>query len=320
MTLVKEPTPENLKLAASNLKKGALIGLPTETVYGLAADAENEIAVRRIYETKGRPLDHPLIVHVGSIQYLEKWAKNIPEFALVLADKFWPGPMTLILNRSELVKSCISGKQETIAIRIPRNEVALSVLKNFHQIGGNGLAAPSANKFGSVSPTDAHSVEEELGIKLDGDLDFILNGGQCEIGVESTIIDCFSTKQPRILRSGFLTQKVIQESTGYQVIQNFDEEQLKFPGGMKSHYSPKAKVVIEGSPKKGDGFIALASINTPEGCIRLSSPQNMDAFARDLYSALRRGDKQGLKQIFVLIPEGEGIVVAIRERMTKAAR
>ena len=163
MTLIKQPTAENILLAARNLKAGALIGLPTETVYGLAADAENESAVRRIYEVKGRPSDHPLIVHIGSIEYLYKWAKEIPEYALRLAEKLWPGPMTLILKRSEIVRDFITGGQESVAIRYPQNEVALSILSMFHQLGGNGLAAPSANRFGAVSPTDASSVVDELG-------------------------------------------------------------------------------------------------------------------------------------------------------------
>jgi L-threonylcarbamoyladenylate synthase len=320
MTLVKQPTPENVLLAARNLKSGALIGLPTETVYGLAADAENEIAVRRVYEVKGRPFDHPLIVHIGSIEFLENWVRDIPEYALTLAKTFWPGPMTLILKRSEIAKNFVTGGQESVAVRIPQNEVALAVLKNFHQFGGNGLAAPSANRFGAVSPTDALSVEEELGHRLNRELDFILNGGLSEVGVESTIIDCYSTGNPKILRSGFVTQNDIKAITGYQVIQNLGEEQIRFPGGLESHYSPIAKVIIEGTPKSGDGFIALSSIDTPEGCVRLSSPENLIEFARDLYSALRRGDKQDLKRIYVFIPDEDGIALAIRERMTKAAR
>ena len=320
MTLIKQPTAENILLAARNLKAGALIGLPTETVYGLAADAENESAVRRIYEVKGRPSDHPLIVHIGSIEYLEKWARDIPEYAWTLAKTFWPGPMTLILNRSEIAKDFLTGGQESVGIRFPRSEAALSVINKFHAIGGKGLAAPSANKFGAVSPTDAISVEEEIGSELNEKIDFILDGGQSEVGVESTIIHCLSTSYPKILRSGVVTQQDIVEKTGHQVIQNLSEESIRFPGGLESHYAPNAKVVIEGTPKSGDGFIALSSIDTPEGCVRLSSPVNLSEYARDLYSALRRGDKQDLKRIYVVIPDGDGIALAIRERMTKASR
>ena len=320
MTLIKQPTAENILLAVRNLKAGALIGLPTETVYGLAADAENESAVRRIYEVKGRPSDHPLIVHIGSIEYLEKWARDIPEYAWTLAKMFWPGPMTLILNRSEIAKDFLTGGQESVGIRFPWSEAALSVLNKFHAIGGKGLAAPSANKFGAVSPTDAISVEEEIGRELNEKIDFILDGGQSEVGVESTIIHCLSTSYPKILRSGVVTQQDIVEKTGHQVIQNLDEESIRFPGGLESHYAPNAKVVIEGTPKSGDGFIALSSIDTPEGCVRLSSPVNLSEYARDLYSALRRGDKQDLKRIYVVIPDGDGIALAIRERMTKASR
>ena len=320
MTLIKQPTAENILLAARNLKAGALIGLPTETVYGLAADAENENAVRRIYEVKGRPSNHPLIVHIGSIEYLEKWARDIPDYAWTLAKTFWPGPMTLILNRSEIAKDFLTGGQESVGIRFPRNEAALSVINKFHSIGGKGIAAPSANKFGAVSPTDAISVEEEIGRELNEKIDFILDGGQSEVGVESTIIHCLSTSYPKILRSGVVTEQDILEKTGHQVIQNLSEESIRFPGGLESHYAPNAKVVIEGTPKSGDGFIALSSIDTPEGCVRLSSPVNLSEYARDLYSALRRGDKQDLKRIYVVIPDGDGIALAIRERMTKASR
>ena len=320
MTLIKQPTGENILLAARNLKAGALIGLPTETVYGIAADAENESAVRRIYEAKGRPSDHPLIVHIGSIEYLEKWTKDVPEFALTLANSFWPGPMTLILNRSEIAQDFITGSQESVAIRFPRNEIALSVLKGFHAIGGKGLAAPSANKFGAVSPTDAISVQEELGDNLNKELDFILDGGQSEVGVESTIIDCFSTDHPKILRNGVVSQKNIEEKIGYKLIQNLSEKSLRFPGGLEKHYAPKAKVILEGTPKKGNGFIALSSVSTPEGAIRLASPRNLTEYARVLYQALRAGDKEGLDSIFVVVPDGDGLALAIRERVTKAAR
>jgi L-threonylcarbamoyladenylate synthase len=228
--------------------------------------------------------------------------------------------MTLILKRSEIAKNFVTGGQESIAIRFPRNEVALSVLKYFHQIGGNGLAAPSANKFGAVSPTDANSVDEELGYNLDRELDFILDGGQSEVGVESTIVDCFSKNYPKILRSGVVTKKDIEDKIGYQISQNLSEESIRFPGGLESHYAPNAKVIIKGTPKIGDGFIALSSIETPEGCVRLSSPSNLSEYARDLYSALRRGDKQDLKRIYVFMPDGDGIALAIRDRMSKAAR
>lgn len=320
MTLIKYPTSENILLSARSLKNGGLIGLPTETVYGLAADAENETAVKRIYEVKGRPFDHPLIVHIGCIDFLERWASDIPDYALTLAKTFWPGPMTLILKRSEIAKDFVTGGQDSIGIRFPKNEVALSVLKSFHQLGGNGLAAPSANRFGAVSPTDAFAVEEELGLKLEKEKDFILDGGQSEMGVESTIVDCFSSSEPTILRSGVLTHNDIQEKTSFHVIRNLGQEQIRFPGGLERHYSPKAKVILEGAPMRGDGFIALSSIKTPEECIRLSNPENLSEFARDLYSALRRGDKKGLQRIYIVIPDGDGIALAIGERVTKAAR
>jgi L-threonylcarbamoyladenylate synthase len=320
VSLIIDPTTENLERVAQALMNGALVGLPTETVYGLAADAENEIAVKRIYEVKGRPLNHPLIVHIASLEYLEKWAIDIPNYALELAEKFWPGPMTLIFRRSEIAKNFITGGQESVAIRLPRNEVALSVLRRFHKLGGNGLAAPSANKFGAVSPTDAISVEEDLGLILNKNTDFILNGGQSEVGVESTIIDCFSGKMPKILRRGFVTQKNIEELTRIRVIQNLSEEQTSYPGGLKNHYSPKAKVILGGAPTKGDGFIALSSIETPNGCIRLSNPKDNIEFAHGLYLALREGDKKGLSRIYIAIPSGDEIALVIEERVKKASQ
>lgn len=319
MTLIKQPTPENISLAARNLKNGALIGLPTETVYGLAADAENENAVKRIYEVKRRPLDHPLIVHIASAKYLEKWAKEIPEHAFILAEKFWPGPMTLILKRSQIARDFVTGGQESIGIRVPRNQVALSVLKKFHQLGGNGLAAPSANIFGAVSPTDAFSVEEEIGHNLDNGIDFILNDGPSEVGVESTIIDCVSRDDLRILRSGFVTKNQIERVTKLNLNQNFNEELMRFPGGFKNHYSPKAKVVIDGETLVGDGFIALQSVDTPKNCVRLASPLDVNDFARQIYASLRLGDRKKLKRIYVVLPKGDGIAVAIRERILKAS-
>lgn len=319
MTLIRQPSPENILLAARNLKNGALIGLPTETVYGLAADAGNENAVKRIYVVKGRPSDHPLIVHIGSIEYLEKWAIDVPEYALTLAKTFWPGPMTLILKRSEITRDFITGGQESVAIRFPQNEIALSVLKNFHQLGGNGLAAPSANKFGAVSPTDADSVEEDLGSFLDKNRDFILNGGQSKIGVESTIIDCKTFHQPKILRHGAITKQDIENSSGIEITNNQELIGLSFSGGLENHYAPLAKVILNGPTEFGDGFIALAEVETPKNCKRLISPINAEEYAKNLYMAFRLGDRLGLKRIYIELPKGSGIELAIRERVNKAS-
>jgi L-threonylcarbamoyladenylate synthase len=204
-----------LAAAAQALKNGSLVAFPTETVYGLGADATNAQAVARIYEVKGRPPDHPLIVHIADLEYLEQWISDIPEYAIALAREFWPGPMTLILQRSKLAKDFITGGQSTVGIRIPDNSLALGLLEAFHKLGGAGIAAPSANRFGQVSPTTAEAVQEELGKYLLA-TDLVLDGGQSSVGVESTIIDC-TGEFPRILRPGAITIEMIEEVTGINV-------------------------------------------------------------------------------------------------------
>ena len=179
--------------AAANLLAGGLVAFPTETVYGLGADACNADAVARVYSVKGRPADHPLIVHVASMEGLGDWADDVPGYAISLARDFWPGPMTLIMKRSELAGDFVTGGQETVGVRVPDHPVALGLLLAFEQIGGKGVAAPSANRFGNVSPTTAQAVEDELSEHV-ADADQILDGGPCQVGVESTIIDCYPRK------------------------------------------------------------------------------------------------------------------------------
>ena len=198
MSFISNCTAGAIKDAATSLINGDLVAFPTETVYGLGADAGNEKAVKKIYQVKGRPSDHPLIVHISDLKQLDKWAREIPEYAIKLARSFWPGPMTLILPRTALAKDFITGGQDNVGIRIPDQTLALALLSEFEQQGGAGVAAPSANRFGKVSPTTAKAVEAELGAFLDSK-DLILDGGSCEVGVESTIIDC-TIQTPIILR------------------------------------------------------------------------------------------------------------------------
>ena len=212
MSFISNCTATTIKDAATSLINGDLVAFPTETVYGLGADAGNEMAVKKIYQVKGRPSDHPLIVHISNLKQLDKWAREIPEYAIKLARSFWPGPMTLILPRTQLAKDFITGGQNNIGIRIPDQTLALALLTEFEQQGGAGVAAPSANRFGKVSPTTASAVEAELGAFLDSK-DLILDGGACEVGVESTIIDC-TTQSPIILRPGAITHSMIKEATG----------------------------------------------------------------------------------------------------------
>ena len=301
--------------AAAHLKAGDLVAFPTETVYGLGADASNEQAVARIYSVKGRPNDHPLIVHIASMERMGDWASEVPEYAFALARSFWPGPMTLILKRSELVGDFITGGQDSVGVRVPDHVVALGLLEAFERAGGKGVAAPSANRFGHVSPTTAAAVIEELGDFLSKD-DLVLDGGACDVGVESTIIDC-TDAGPSVLRPGAISIAMIEECTGLKTTQN--NKEIKVSGALENHYAPVAKVLLCEIPIAGQGFIALAAIETPEGVIRLASPSDDEEFARILYSALRDADARGLSEVVVVQPIGIGIAVAIRDRLARAA-
>ena len=316
---------DSLNVAAQALKDGSLVAFPTETVYGLGADATNELAVARIYEVKGRPSDHPLIVHIADLKYLDQWIFDIPEFGIALARNFWPGPMTLILRKSELAKNFITGDQNTVGIRIPDNSLALGLLEAFHKLGGAGIAAPSANRFGQVSPTTAEAVKEEVGEYLSV-TDLVLDGGSSAIGLESTIIDC-TGEQPRILRPGAVTISMIEEVTGVKVANSLSEqvnsskqEAIRVSGSLEIHYAPKAKVFLDKNPIGGSGFIALEEIETPDDVIRLAAPKTVEEFARILYSALREGDHQNLDSIYIAQPVGDGLAIAIRDRLSRSAK
>jgi L-threonylcarbamoyladenylate synthase len=312
---VSNCTADALSSAAQLLKSGGLVALPTETVYGLGADATNKDAVSRIYKVKGRPADHPLIVHIHSMQSLGDWADEIPTYAISLARVFWPGPMTLVLKRSILAEDFVTGGQPTVGLRVPDHVVALALLSEFKKIGGKGIAAPSANRFGQVSPTTAQAVQEELGDYLDP-TDLILDGGPSNVGVESTIIDC-TGELPHILRPGAITEEMITSSTGLIVSQEISN--IRVSGTLENHYAPMAKVKLDQLPATGDGFIALKEIATPDGVIRLASPKNNEEFARVLYSALRSADTQKLSSISIIQPKGEGIAIAIRDRILRAS-
>ena len=313
---ISKCSTEMISSAAKILKDGGLVAFPTETVYGLGADAENEVAVSRIYKAKGRPADHPLIVHISEIQDLDIWATDIPDYGIKLARDFWPGPMTLILKRKSIAKNFITGNQETVGLRIPAQPIALALINEFKKLGGKGVAAPSANRFGKVSPTTAEAVSEELLPFLNPNIDRILDGGACLVGIESTIINC-TTDTPEILRPGFITPQMVEESTGLK--SKYSKSEMKVSGNLESHYAPKAKVIIDRSPQNGEGFIALSEIPTPQGAIRLSSPVTTEEFARDLYAALRLGDLKELNTIVVRAPKGDGLAEAISDRLAKAA-
>ena len=313
---VSNCTADAMARAAEHLKAGSLVAFPTETVYGLGADATNPDAVARIYKAKGRPADHPLIVHLGDMQDIAEWSDEIPDYAIALARNFWPGPMTLILKRSALAKDFITGGQETVGLRVPDHVIALALLNEFKKLGGKGIAAPSANRFGHVSPTTSAAVTAELSDYLEEN-DLILDGGPSQVGVESTIIDC-TEELPKILRPGAITKEMIIETTGLSIADSLSD--IRVSGSLENHYSPAAKVVLDIAPESGDGFIALANIETPAGVIRLASPQNNEEFARVLYTALRSADQQGLARVVVAQPAGDDISVAIRDRLLRASR
>lgn len=317
MTIVSSCTTATLQQAATLLFSGNLIAFPTETVYGLGADATNQKAISRLYEVKGRPSNHPLIVHISSIANLDMWVKEIPEYAIKLASAFWPGPMTLILTRTNLARDFITGSQDYVGIRVPSHPLANKLLKEFEVLGGLGVAAPSANRFGKVSPTSAKDVEDELSQYLRSE-DLILDGGLCRIGLESTIIDC-RNQAPRILRPGAVTRNMILEKIGLELENHQIVLHTKASGLLESHYSPKAEVFLAGFPGEGDGFIALSHIETPNGATRLASPKDINQFAQLLYRALRMADHNKIKKVFVVPPTGDGLSLAINDRLMKAA-
>jgi len=317
MEIISNPTQVEIKKAAQALKDGHLVAFPTETVYGLGADATNEKAVSRVYAVKGRPTDHPLIVHISSINQLEKWAVDIPEYAKKLAKEFWPGPMTLILKRSAIAKDFITGGQENVGVRVPSHPVALALLSEFEKLGGLGVAAPSANRFGAVSPTNSSAVFDEIGTNLIlGDL--ILDGGNSFVGIESTIVHC-TVNSPNILRPGAITDNMIEKVTKFKSSLSEDKIYIKAPGLLDTHYAPQARVILNTITENGDGYIALSNVKTPNGAIRLASPRNVEQYARQLYNAFRLGDRKGLTKIVVVPPNGDGLALAIRNRLHKAS-
>lgn len=313
---VSRCTANAMKSAAASIKDGHLVAFPTETVYGLGADASNADAVAKIYAAKGRPADHPLIIHIASMDGIGYWADEISDYAIDLARTFWPGPMTLICKRSVMAKDFVTGGQETVGLRVPDHVVALALLDAARELGVQGIAAPSANRFGHVSPTTADAVREELDDHLSRQ-DIILDGGPSHVGVESTIIDCTGST-PHILRPGAITQSMIEEVTGLKVTDA--ENEIRVSGSLENHYAPQALVVLDATPQPGDGYIAISDEPTPLGVIRLAAPQTVEEFARILYSALREGDRQGLEKIYIVAPDGDGLALAIRDRLRRASQ
>ena len=289
--------------------------MPTETVYGLAADARNESAVRRIFQTKGRPADHPLIVHLADNTEVDAWARDIPTYARLLAAAYWPGPLTLILPRAHDVLDVVTGGQDTVGLRIPAHDLARQLIR----AAGTGVAAPSANRFGKVSPTTVQHVLDDIGPLLHSG-DAVLDGGPCLIGVESTIVDCTGSR-PRLLRSGAITVDMIEQTTGLDLLAA--DGTVRASGTLASHYAPDATVRIataDAVPSTpGAGLIALRTVPTPPAMVRLLDAEDAGAYARGLYAALRAGDAAGLDTIVAVLPDDAGLGSAIRDRLRRAA-
>jgi len=310
--------------AARALADGHLAVLPTETVYGLGARADDAHAVARVFATKGRPVDHPLIAHVYDADAARAWAASIPQYAERLMEQFWPGPMTLVLPRTTRAADFITGGQETVAVRVPGSPVAREVLRTLAEITGDpavGIAAPSANRFGRVSPTTAQHAAEEIGDLLEGD-DVILDAGPCVVGVESTIIDC-SQRSPVLLRPGKITAEQIEQVGGVHLSSN---STTRAPGTLAAHYAPHARVRVtdaaslaEQAPDPAVGLIALASVPTPAGMVRLCAPHTDEEYAACLYRAMREADSLKLASVLAVPPNGAGLAEAIRDRLQRAA-
>ncbi|MBK9741299.1 MAG: threonylcarbamoyl-AMP synthase [Actinobacteria bacterium] len=313
--------------AAVALRDGRLAVLPTETVYGLGARADMPRAVARIYAAKGRPADHPLIVHVAHASYLPEWGHPVPSYATALARAFWPGPLTLVVPRTARAGDFITGGQDTIAVRVSSHPGLQGVLRHLAAMIGDpavGIAAPSANRFGQVSPTTAGHALDELADVLDPD-DVLLDGGPCEVGVESTIVDCTGTA-PVVLRPGQVTAGAIERAANVRMGHS---SPVRTPGTLPSHYAPSARVIITSPQELADratlrtdasvGVIALADIATPPGLVRLSEPVTSDDYARVLYAALREADALRLTEVLAVPPPRDGVGAAVLDRLTRAA-
>ena len=308
--------------AVTALASGKLCAIPTETVYGLAANALDESAVARVFVAKERPTDHPLIVHVATAADVTEWITELPKWASDLTTAVWPGPLTIVGPRTEIASNSITGNQDTVAVRVPSHPIAQELLNQLKNIGVKGLVAPSANRFGHVSPTSAAHVLADLGEYLKAHGDLILDGGDCQVGVESTIV-LATGSQPVILRPGAVTAADIKRITGVEV----SKATINAPrvsGALDSHYSPTAQVILvtdaaELELESNFGFLALAQIPTPPGMVRLAAPVTIEDFAHELYSCLRAGDDLKLKTIYVVPPTGDGLAQAINDRLQRAA-
>lgn len=313
----------DIEEAAGVLRAGGLVAFPTETVYGLGANAEDPVAVTRVFEVKGRPPSHPLIIHIGSAEQLDDWAEDVPDSARLLAERFWPGPLTLVLRRGRRVPLEATGGLETVALRVPGHPVALELLSAF----GGGVAAPSANRFGSVSPTTASHVRAELGDAVD----FVLDGGSCQVGVESTIVDA-TADDAGVLRPGGVTREDLEAVLGRPLAVH-PTSRVRVPGQHPSHYAPCARVVLVDPAKvvieaelvqqlgHRAGVLLPASLRGASVDVHavVQVPDSLADYARGLYGFLRALDQQGCDTIVASLPVETGLGLAIANRLHRAA-
>ena len=316
-----DATPADIEAAARLLAAGELVGFPTETVYGLGADAANPAAVRKIFALKGRPADHPLIVHIGDAPSLDAWSSDVPRAALDLARAFWPGPLTIILARAMRVPAEVTGGQETVGLRCPSHPMAQALLAAFARIGSGAIAAPSANRFGHVSPTTAAHVRDEFGEAL-----HVLDGGACEVGLESTIID-LSRGRPVLLRPGAVTREQLSAVLG-EAVQSRDADAPRASGTLAAHYAPRTPldIVLEGElaleASRPSSLAVLAMHEPPPtACVLtwITAPADPAGYGRALYANLRKLDESVAKRIVVEAPPDEPAWEAVNDRLTRAA-
>ncbi len=295
---------DQLDHAVDVLRRGGLVAIPTETVYGLAADADNPAAVARIFAVKGRPADHPLIVHLAGADRVADWASSLPPSAATLAEHCWPGPLTVIVRRAPRVIDAVTGGRDTVGLRVPAHPLTLDLLARL----GGGLAAPSANRFGAVSPTTAAHVADDLGDAVD----LILDGGPCPVGVESTIVDC-TVEPPQILRSGGITDEQVAAVLDGPL--DPADGPSRAAGMLTAHYAPRARVLLADDP---GGARRLAADAGSDGLV-IGDLGNLARYARLLYAWLRAADDRGASTVVALMPPPEGLGHAIRDRLLKAA-
>ena len=313
--------PGTISEAARRLAAGELVAFPTETVYGLGADARNAQAVARIFAAKGRPADHPVIVHVQSIAALAVWGVNVPAAARGLAEKFWPGPLTLIVKKAAFIPGAVTGGQDTVGLRCPSHPVAQELLKEFAKVGSGAIAAPSANKFGHVSPTTAEHVREEFGPEL-----FVLDGGECDVGLESTIVD-LSRGEPVLLRPGAVTREDIHSVLG-KYPRDRDAQAPRASGTLAAHYAPFTTLVIVTPATLDEEVSSLSNVavlalrEAPRNALAtawIAASRDPGRYAHDLYANLRRLDDCGAKRILVEAPPDSPAWEAVNDRLNRAA-